>query len=278
MFRIGEFAQIGRVSGRQLRHYDRLGLLQPRHSDPQTGYRYYSAAQLPRLNRILALKALGFTLDQIGRLIDGELPSDELRGMLTVRRAQVEQSLAEEQLKLRQIEARILQIEQQGALRDYDVTLRSVAALPYLSLRQTCQDMDEAVRLLHLVVKEGCHQVKSRFRDRLVVIAHSDFEGEELDLEVGFTLTETPNSPVTLPGDLAMVPRELGAVDTMAALVRSGPTHQSHLAYGALGVWMEANNYRIDGPCREVFLELPFADPASEDSVMEIQFPVRAVA
>jgi len=138
--------------------------------------------------------------------------------------------------------------------------------------------MDEAVRLLRLVVKEGCRQVKSRFRDRLVVIAHSDFEGEELDLEVGFTLTETPNTPVTLPGDLAMVPRELEAVDTMATLVRSGPTQQSHLAYGALGVWMEANDYRIDGLCREVFLELPFADPASEDSVMEIQFPVRAVA
>lgn len=278
MFRIGEFAQIGRVSGRQLRHYDRLGLLQPGHSDPQTGYRYYSAAQLPRLSRILALKALGFTLDQIGRMIDDELPSEELRGMLTVRRAQVEQSLAEEQIRLREIEARILQIEQQGALRDYDVVLRRVAAAPYLSLRHACRDMGEAVNLLRLVAKEGSRQIKARFRDKLVVIAHSDFEGEELDLEFGFTLTETPNARVTLPGDLVMAPRELEAVDTMAALVRSGPTHESHLAYGALGVWMEANNYRIDGQCREVFLELPFANPESEDSVMEIQFPVRPAA
>ena len=278
MFKIGEFAQIGRVSGRQLRHYDRLGLLQPRHSDPQTGYRYYSAAQLPRLNRILALKALGFTLDQIGRMIDDELPGEELRGMLTVRRAQVEQALAEEQLRLREIEARILQIEQHGALRDYDVVLRSVAAAPYLSLRHSCQDMDEAVQLLRLVVTQGSRQIKPRFYDKLVVIAHSDFEGEELDLEFGFTLRETPNTRVILPGELAMAPRELEAVETMAALVRSGPTHQSHLAYGALGVWMEANNYRIDGLCREVFLELPFADPASEDSVMEIQFPVRRAA
>ena len=278
MFKIGEFAQIGRVSGRQLRHYDRLGLLQPRHSDPQTGYRYYSAAQLPRLNRILALKALGFTLDQIGRMIDDELPGEELRGMLTVRRAQVEQALAEEQLRLREIEARILQIEQHGALRDYDVVLRSVAAAPYLSLRHSCQDMDEAVQLLRLVVTQGSRQVKARSRDKLVIVAHADFEGDELDLEFGFTLRETPNTRVILPGELAMAPRELEAVETMAALVRSGPTHQSHLAYGALGVWMEANNYRIDGLCREVFLELPFADPASEDSVMEIQFPVRRAA
>src|SRR5262245_40688406 len=48
VFRIGEFAQIAQVSGRQLRFYDQLGLLQPAHTDGQTGYRYYSIRQLPR--------------------------------------------------------------------------------------------------------------------------------------------------------------------------------------------------------------------------------------
>ena len=62
MFRIGEFAQIAQVSGRQLRFYDQLGLLPPAHIDPQTGYRYYSIRQLPRLNSILALKELGLSL------------------------------------------------------------------------------------------------------------------------------------------------------------------------------------------------------------------------
>ena len=66
MFRIGEFAQMARVSSRQLRFYDQLGLLQPAHTDGQTGYRYYSVRQLPRLNCILALKELGLSLEQIG--------------------------------------------------------------------------------------------------------------------------------------------------------------------------------------------------------------------
>ena len=70
MFMIGEFAQIGRVTGRLLRYYDQLGLLTPEHTDRSTGYRYYSARQLPRLNRILALKALGFSLDKIATLLD----------------------------------------------------------------------------------------------------------------------------------------------------------------------------------------------------------------
>ena len=64
MFRIGEFSKIAQVSGRLLRYYDKLGLFKPIRIDPETGYRYYSAQQLPALNRILALKELGLTLDR----------------------------------------------------------------------------------------------------------------------------------------------------------------------------------------------------------------------
>jgi DNA-binding transcriptional MerR regulator len=278
MFKIGEFAQIGRVSGRQLRHYDRLGLLQPIHTDRTTGYRNYSAQQLPRLNRILALKSLGFSLDQIATMIDDDVAPEQLRGMLSIRKAQVEQTLTEEQLKLRQIESRILQIEEQGALRDYDVVVKREPARPYLALRHICLDMEEAVRLLQLVVRRGAGQVNAGLRDKLTIVAHSDFEDGVLDLEIGFTLTRPANTIVRLPGELEMTMRELAAVDTMASIVRTGPNYQSHLAYGALGIWMEANAYQIDGLCREVFLEMPFAEPAKEDSVMEIQFPVRKAA
>jgi DNA-binding transcriptional MerR regulator len=84
MFRIGEFAQIAQVSGRQLRFYDQLGLLRPTHTDAQTGYRYYSIQQLPRLNSILALKELGLSLEQIAPLLEKEISPAELRGMLTM--------------------------------------------------------------------------------------------------------------------------------------------------------------------------------------------------
>jgi DNA-binding transcriptional MerR regulator/effector-binding domain-containing protein len=278
VFRIGDFARIARVSGRQLRHYDRLGLLEPSHTDRQTGYRYYSADQLPRLNRLLALKALGFSLTQIGRMLSDEVATDELRGMLSMRKAQVEQSLAEEQSKLRQIESRIQQIEEQGSLRDYDVTLKREAARDFLAARQTFADMDEVVRMLRLAVARGKSQLRSSVREKLVVVAHSDFDDEGLDLEIGFTLTKPVNTRIDLAHDVTMAIRELEAVDTIASVVRAGPSHQTHLAYGALGIWMEANDYEIAGPCREVFLELPFADPADDHVVMEIQFPVTKAA
>ena len=86
MFNIGEFARLGGVSVRALRHYDEIGLLRPAKVDPLTGYRGYSAAQLGQLNRIMALKELGLSLVQARRLLGG-VTLEELQGMLILRRA-----------------------------------------------------------------------------------------------------------------------------------------------------------------------------------------------
>jgi DNA-binding transcriptional MerR regulator len=89
VLKIGEFSQLGRVSVRMLRHYDATGLLKPAQVDRLSGYRFYAVEQLPRLNRILALKDLGLSLEQVGRLLDGEDPqASELRVTLAMRRAQ----------------------------------------------------------------------------------------------------------------------------------------------------------------------------------------------
>ena len=100
MFRIGEFSRLSRVSVRMLRHYDQLGLLKPSQTDRLTNYRYYSAEQLPRLNRILALQDLGFSLEQIRSMLEADLPVDEVRGMLRLKGAEVEQAIQAGQERL----------------------------------------------------------------------------------------------------------------------------------------------------------------------------------
>jgi DNA-binding transcriptional MerR regulator len=75
MFSIGEFARHGRVSVRMLRHYDAIGLLRPACVDPDSGYRFYQAGQLAELNRIIALKDLGFSLQQVQAILAEQVPS-----------------------------------------------------------------------------------------------------------------------------------------------------------------------------------------------------------
>jgi DNA-binding transcriptional MerR regulator len=274
MFRIGEFSQIARVSGRLLRYYDGIGLLRPEHTDTTSGYRYYSAAQLPRLNRILALKDLGLSLDQIAQLVDDKVSTEEIRGMLMLKKAEIEQSLHEEATRLRRVESRLRQIEEQGRLGDYDVVIKPGPARPFLSVRAIFPHFSDAFAMVQEVARTVTKQVPAHAREHMIVVAHSDFDEEDLDLEIGFSLTQEIKKSIALPGRLAMAKNELPAVDTLATLARTGPGSETHLATGALGLWMEANGYTVVGPCREVFIEVPFQKPGQEDVVMEIQFPV----
>ena len=116
MFTIGDFARSGRVSVRMLRHYDAIGLLRPASVDPFTGYRSYRAEQLARLNRVVALKDLGFTLDQVATIVDDEIDVDELRGMLRLRRAELREQIAADAARLARVEARLRIIEREGAM------------------------------------------------------------------------------------------------------------------------------------------------------------------
>ena len=113
MFKIGEFSKLSHVTVKTLRYYDKIGLLKPAEVDRFTSYRYYSASQLPRLNRILALKDLGLSLDQIARLLDHDLPPDQIRGMLRLKQVELQEQLEEEQARLARVEQRLSQIEQE---------------------------------------------------------------------------------------------------------------------------------------------------------------------
>ena len=111
MIRIGDLSRISQVPVSTLRYYDDVDLLKPVEVDRFTGYRYYSFDQLPRLNRILALKDLGFSLEEIARLLGEDLPVDQLRGMLRLKRSELRDQVQEAFARLERVEARLKQIE-----------------------------------------------------------------------------------------------------------------------------------------------------------------------
>src|SRR5262245_60646646 len=142
MFSIGEFAVMGRLSVRMLRHYDAIGLLTPARTDPFTGYRYYTADQLSRLNRIIALKDLGFTLQQVHTILAEKLDAVELRGMLRLRRAQLQDHLEAETARLGRIEARLRLIESEGHMNTEEVVLKPVPPVRVAELSAVAASYD----------------------------------------------------------------------------------------------------------------------------------------
>jgi effector-binding domain-containing protein len=198
--------------------------------------------------------------------------------MLAMKRAQVEQSLLEEQVRLRHIESRIAEIDREGAIGDYDIVVKSVPAAPFLSVRAQCDGMDEALLLLRTVADDGGRQINPALRDKLIAVARNDFDADKLDLEIGFSLTRPTNMEVRIAGGHMLRASELPAVQTMATVVRSGRGYESHQTFGAIGGWMEANGQEIAGPLREVFLEPITGPPDPDTALVEIQFPVRRAA
>lgn len=279
MYKIGEFARLSRVSPKMLRHYDELGLLRPAHTDPQSDYRFYTAEQLPRLNRILVLKDLGFTLQQIGALMADDLSTEQIRGMLKLRRAEVEQLLDAEQQRLAQIEARLSEIEAADQAPVYDVVLRPVAPLPVAAASAVAYSDSNVAELLSEVEWHVARH-HARATQPPVVIYHGCSAGL-MQVEVAVPLS----SP--LPGSGRVSVAELPAAPLMACLVHMGPDEALDQAYGALLRWIAARRYRVAGPTRELYLRfapeapphLPasFVAPRPETAVTEFQVPVVAV-
>ncbi|MEO6472422.1 MAG: helix-turn-helix domain-containing protein, partial [Aeromicrobium sp.] len=129
MFVIGEFARLGRVSVRMLRHYDTIGLLHPARVDDATGYRSYRASQLARLNRIIALKDLGLTLQQVQDILDKDLDVNELYGMLRLRRLELEAGIEADRDRLTRVEARLSIIEREGLMPVTDVVIKPISSV-----------------------------------------------------------------------------------------------------------------------------------------------------
>ncbi|GAA1614854.1 MULTISPECIES: MerR family transcriptional regulator [Kribbella] len=267
MFAIGEFARHGRVSVRMLRHYDAIGLLRPAYVDPATGYRSYTAAQLADLNRIVALKELGFSLDQVDKMIADNLTPTELRAMLTMRRAQLETTLAESYARLAQVESRLRGLEAEAPAKD--IVVKELPAVRLVGLRATAASFtpDDITPVLHPLCAELGRRLPHadvRPAGRLTCLYE-----QQADVVVRATVPAAVDAGGNLNGLEAV---DLPAMQA-ATLVHRGPIDQVLPSWQALARWLEDNGRRAAEPARELYLDTP-ENP--DDWVTELQQPFTA--
>lgn len=277
MLKIGNFSRIANVSIRLLHHYDEIGLFHPAFIDPETGYRYYQTAQIKDLNKILALRDLGLSLDQIKLYIDNDLSPDELRGMLLLKKSQLHQTLNEELVRLRRVEFRLKQLESdEDEAVPNDVIIKAIPAQRYISMRNRALPTNQFGAFLELLVR-GLAERNIALPGTVTVLEHSEtFPEDTFDLEVGYTLPEQaqlPQSSIVLGGNTLAL-RELPAVQQMATLLHVGPWGSGLRSYRALGQWIEQHGFEIAGATREVYMEL--ARGEGQNNVVEFQLPVIA--
>ena len=279
LIKIGDFSRLGRVSVVTLRHYDALGLLPAAHVDAENSYRYYTLEQLPQLHRILALKELGFTLDQIAPLLADDLPTQRLYGMLQLRRAELEQQMRAQSARLGAVEARLDQIEREGTGSAYDVVVRPVPELLVASIRGILPAAEGIERLFDEVEEfAAAHNIRAT-APPLAVYYDAEYREQDIDLEVAVPITRV----VAGLGRIRV--HMLPNVEAMACVVHTGSYATLDAASSALYTWIATQGYRIAGAYREVYLRfgagglslaLPGAYLAQEatDYLTELQLPI----
>ncbi|MFF3491810.1 MerR family transcriptional regulator [Streptomyces sp. NPDC002795] len=269
MFTIGEFARHGRVSVRMLRHYDAMGLLRPAHVDPATGYRRYAAAQLARLNRVIALKDLGFTLEQVGELLDEKIDSGQLRAMLRMRRADLETEMAAAAARLTGVEARLRSIESEGFMPTDDVVIKRLPPVRVAQLTAVAPDFEPGS--IGPVIQPLYGELFQRLDAAGIrptgpgVARYEDAPGGGILIHAGVEVAAAPRED----GGLRIL--DVPPVERAATLVHRGSMDAILPSAQTLARWIDAHGHRSAGYPREISLECP-EDP--KEWVTELQEPL----
>jgi DNA-binding transcriptional MerR regulator len=270
MFTIGDFARHGRVSVRMLRHYDATGLLRPAHVDPASGYRYYEASQLARLNRIIALKDLGFTLEQVRTLLGQQVSAAQLRAMLQLRQAELHSRIQADTARLAQVEVRLAIIEKEGAMPAEDVQLKPIAPVRVAELSAVAASFEPAA--ITPVIQPLYGELCRRIDDAGLTPCGPGIAWYE-DAPDGAGVVVHATLPVNAdPGPVGgFEVVDLPAIGQAATMVHRGSMDNCMASYQALAQWIEAHGYRSAGYARELYLDCP---QDQDKWVTELQEPI----
>lgn len=270
MYTVGEFAMLAQVSKRLLRYYDQIDLLKPDHIS-SGGYRYYTAEQMRHLNQILALKELGFSLEEIQTYLYDNITHHELQSLLSAKKMEAEQQVQAELQRLRKIEARLRMIDQLASTQPQNFIIKEVPhTQSTLRLEQTVPDFPTGV---HLFKQMQQAFIKSRKKGLLYCQCFSDiYIASDLDLEIGFVGGPVSLEPVSFKTNFVLYPAEYVSSGLIASTVIKGDLAAIHQGYAALETWIGTSGYEIVGLPRELCLQIP--ENADGDLIIEMQVPI----
>ena len=276
---IGDLARLTHISVRMLRHYDEIDLFKPTLIRQNT-YREYSVSQLPVLNNILALKDLGFSLEQIKTLVQEGFAAQRLRDLLELRRAELETHISQESERLNKVEQRLSMMDKETAVNTYNVTVKALPAQLVASVRDSSLDVfnqidGEKRRSMQRYFETLFSYLKKNGLDAAVpftVIAHPPLEENSsfADVEI------IQGLPRKLPESESVRVYELPATPMIACLEYAGLNDWRVIegqAMPALYAWIEEHGFRVTGPIRQEYRELDEMRDGTP-CVIELQIPI----
>lgn len=273
MFKIGEFSNLSGLSINTLHHYNEIGILKPEQVDKFSGYRYYSANQLVTVNKILALKDAGFSLNEISQILFSIPSIDTMISMLEDKAEILEQALKNESERLNRLRTNIFLIKNGGVPIMNEVTIKRVEPILVVSTRKNINkdDFEETGKMWTSINSFIDKSEIKRMIPCMTLFYNSTWNWEMTkcwDIEVAEPITKF------ISGNDTVKVYELPAVDKMACIVHNGSFSEIGKTYKVISQWIEKNNYKISGPVREIYHKGEWATNNPEEHITELQFPL----
>lgn len=263
LYKIGMFANMNRVTIKTLRYYDEQNLIKPVYVDEKNGYRYYEASQIADLHRILALRGMGFSIEDIRRIINGE----EEKKLLQEKKQEILKQIAALTAKLAEVESYLNKDDVALALPvlikklpKVEVCTMEKKIQSYDALFDMMPEMGEEMEKLECVCAEPEYcfvqylEPGYKENDILVETCQAVTEKKEASDKVKFK---------TLP--------EVEA----ACIFHKGSYETFHKSYAVVLNYIEENGYEICGNIRESYIDGVWNKDSTEEWLSEIQIPIR---
>ncbi|HTV12575.1 MAG TPA: helix-turn-helix domain-containing protein [Acidimicrobiales bacterium] len=273
--KIGEFARLGSVTPRTLRHYEDIGLLGPAQVDSLTGYRAYRPEQLAQLNRIVALKDLGLSLAQVAQLLDG-VTAEQLHGMLALRWVQLEGEIDAQRAQLARVEARLRQIEREGTMTIDDIVRKDIPATQVVAIGGPVSQItnEDLLPVLNRAEEHfaalGIRELLGGRSDPFVTYYTEEPEGE---FHAYLTLA-APDIPDPLPMPAAVM--TLPEVEVAAAVRKGRVADVFPQVLVDIHRWADLHGCECYGLHRVVVLRGATSVDDADEQLFECQRPIRS--
>ena len=247
---IGDFSRVTFLSVKTLRHYHRVGLLEPAEVDPVTGYRRYTSVQIPVAQVIRRFRDLGMPLDDIGSVL--RAPDQTTRSeLIAVHLARLEQTLAETQRAVASLRE-LLEHPSLSAVIEH----RRVPATQTAAITSTVELGD-----LPAWFQGAMGEIQGTLSAQGMVAsgppggiyAYELFTQERGDATLFFPVTGDVR-PVGRVGPFWVPGAEL------AVIVHDGSHDDVDRSYGALATYVSDHALAVDGLIREYYLVGPLDD------------------
>ena len=264
MYKIGEFSKITNLTVKALHYYDEIGLLKAS-LVLDNGYRYYNEDDFHKAMKIILLKELGFTINEIKDVLSNIENEDDLQDYLLEKKKKIEKQIQNEKRILNLIDTYLKPpLSKGGELMNYEMNIVELGEqiVPSMSFKGSYATCSSYFPKLFKAIKNKVNGYP------LNMYYDGEFK-EEATIESCVPIKERIISKdieiKTLPKIRAIKTSHIGSYDKLS------------YAYKAIMDYASKNNIQLNIPTREVYIKGPgiFMKGNPDKYITEIYIPLK---